>query len=754
MVKSLGSTYVSELSTRADGTLELKGDGLHEKFKSGVSSGHSQMAGNPGSGFRKTLISNVAGNIADLSVHAATGSISVTTQAQNLIAKSKLSADLINLAEASRHIGKMDATALSKFGALKSRVQRAVTAGEIDFRIDADKVKFLNALNNNDHQYLANFVSPGFLGQSDFSRFNSALNQEIMDFGAEVGSKSLASRALNFSNSQTLFQKEQLNQLIYYAQISTDVGYAASEALKKIQEKSFLGKMGIRDTKDLLLDYGRAWEITSNYFKKKSPLSKYDKDFDKIKGFYKDPIGSIRGRLGDELTNWLKKNGVDIAGKFMDSAFMRGLKFKLIKNLRYLEQLGIMALKKLGGPLGSSLSRVLGNSMGGVSRYIAKSFSSIFSFVGNFLYKTSGKEYDFADFAKAAAVVGCGCWLLFFLPILAILQTLLGTFSSNSGTPYLPGVVSDVTFGTFQSYTQNLAFQGGRITTSGNVCVDPNSHEMFNSGRNWNNLKVSDFNGTDNTNNCLIMCNARQVMAGLMPGKDGNLNCNYNFPDMYRFDNPEANGKTQFWCTQLVMNSYKNNDPEITQRSDNAAVIYLDRYLKNKSDMYQMNDLSIPNDPNNEETLSVHSPVCVNKSNFQAGNIVIFRANTCNETLQGGGYKTLTNQGVRTTGNGHVELVLKLSGNYLYTISSNNVNKKLSYQVSSEGCGADQIKVIGTSATYLDENGVSVKYPLLMCRMYQLKNTTGTYSCPSNCQIPTNNYPDLVNSSGGSGGGQ
>ena len=44
--------------------------------------------------------------------------------------------------------------------------------------------------------------------------------------------------------------------------------------------------MGIRDTKDLLIDYGRAWEITSNYFKKKSPLSKYDKDFDKIKDFY------------------------------------------------------------------------------------------------------------------------------------------------------------------------------------------------------------------------------------------------------------------------------------------------------------------------------------------------------------------------------------------------------------------------------------------------------------------------------------
>ena len=87
-------------------------------------------------------------------------------------------------------------------------------------------------------------------------------------------------------------------------------------------------------------------------------------------------------------------------------------------------------------------------------------------------------------------------------------------------------------------------------------------------------------------------------------------------------------------------------------------------------------------------------------------------------------------------------MVLKLTGNTLITISSNNVLKKLTYAVSGAGCAADEIKIIGTSKVYLTEGGVDVAYPLYLCRMYQYENTAAGYACPSKCEIPANNYPD------------
>jgi len=446
----------------------------------------------------------------------------------------------------------------------------------------------------------------------------------------------------------------------------------------------------------------------------------------------------LKAFLSAKITDWLLKNGVDISKKFLNSVFVKNLKFKLIKNVRYLEELLKIGFKKIGGPFGSALSRGLAKAFSRSGGWLGTAFAGIGSYVGKLL--GSGGSSSFLNSVKRFIIATALILLLtYIISVFNIVAPIIGAFSSNSTPPYLPGTYSDVTFGTFESYTQNLAFLGGRITTSGNVCVDPSTSAMFTSKRNWNNLNSSDFDGVDNTNNCKIMCNARKIMGGLMPGKDGNLNCNYNFPQMYKYDNPEANGQTQFWCTQLIMNSYKDDDPGI-QTPSNALVVTLDSYLK-RNPKYKMSDFAIPNDPNDEANLSVYRNVCVKRSNFQAGNIVIFRQNTCNDSGSGS-YKTKTGYGVVNETSGHVEMVLKLAGNTLITISSNNVLKKLTYAVSGAGCAADEIKIIGTSKVYLTEGGVDVAYPLYLCRMYQYENTAAGYACPSKCEIPANNYPD------------
>jgi hypothetical protein len=338
--------------------------------------------------------------------------------------------------------------------------------------------------------------------------------------------------------------------------------------------------------------------------------------------------------------------------------------------------------------------------------------------------------------------------LIYVTQVLGIVINILASFSSNSGTPYMPGSYADLTFSTYQSVTPEVIMKGSPITSSGNVCISSLSNNMFTAtNSNWNNLRISEFEGTDNSNNCKIMCNARKIMGGIMPGADGNLNCNYNYPNMYKTSIvtkvTDSGGtitqevaNSQFWCTHLIMKSLVDDDPAIDV-SSNAAVIGLDKYMKDKPTLYERNDLAIPNSSSaTPSEISAYRGLCVPRANFQPGNPIIFRINTCNDSPDGGSYNTSLGGVIQKSQSGHVEMILKLEGDTLTTISTNNVIKKVRYQVSSAGCDAGKVKVISYSGTTINK----VKYPMYLCRMYQFKNPTGSYTCPSRCDIPANTY--------------
>jgi len=724
------------------------GDGFKNYFSLGMGSSSKKIDTNPYKYIKGATQAHLQANIADLAVLAATSPLAKSSKgatAAQLLEKSKLANDILNASNAMRHAAKLDATALSKFNLLKSNIEKSINSGVMSFGSEAEKERFFNALRSNDSRYLESFVKPGLLGASTFAKFIKNTNEEALDLGGATNSTGLTSRSLNFQNNESAFKKSLLDRYIYAAQLAYDPGYAYSEIKQRIKDKfqfATFKNFDVKATGKALL-FKTLTSITING-KKVS-----EGDLQSVLNFYKDPKTQIKKFLSNGFKSFVKKRfGMDLTVKsFFDSylykKFRTGLKLKFIKNVRYLEQLAKLGLKKFSGPLGNSIKKLF-NKLGGSSVLIKKAFSGIGNFFG-WLVGGKKKGGTFFDDLKKVVLTSCLLFVgLYVIAILGVIQVILGAFSSNSSTPYLPGSFSDITFATYQSINPNVIARGGSITTSGNVCVSTQTFAMYTPKRsNWNNLKISDFEGTDNSNNCKIMCNARRILGGLMPGTDGSLNCNYNYPDMYKTTiNAKGNevvaNSQQFWCTNLVMEALKDDDPSILT-SDNRLVIGLDNYMKSKPTLYEMSDLAIPNSASDSANLSQYNSLCVDKANFQAGNPIILRINTCNDTREPGGYKTLLNDGVvKPITNGHTELVLKLTDTQLITISANNVLKKLSYNVSTSGCAPGKIKVIGKSSGYIENQ----KYPMYLCRMYQYKNTSGSYTCPSSCDIPANNYSD------------
>ena len=726
--------------------ISSSGDGFKKYFSLGMDSSSKKVDTNPYKYIKGTTQAHLQANISDLAVLAATSPLAKSsrgTTAAQLLEKSKLANDIVNVSNAVRHVGKLDARALSKFNLIKTNIERSINSGTMVFESVAEKERFFSALRDNDSRYLEGFVKPGLLGTSTFGNFIKNTNEEAIDLGGATNSVGLTTRGLNFQNSENAFKRNLLNQYIYAAQLAYDPGYAFSEIKQRLKDKVSFTNFKSFDVKAA---------AKSQLFKALTSVTINGKkvsegELESVLGFYKDPQAHLKNFFSNGFKSFLKRNNIDVSVKsFWDSylykQFKSSLKLKLEKNLRYLEQLAKLGLRKFSGPIGNSLKKLL-NRFGGSSVLIKRAFSGFGSFFG-WLVGSKKKGGTFFDDIKKIILTSCLLFVgLYVIAILGVIQVILGALSSNSSTPYMPGTYSDLTFATYQSVDPDVIARGGSITTSGNVCVSTQTAAMFTPSRsNWNNLKISDFEGTDNSNNCKIMCNARKILGGLLPGADGNLNCNYNYPDMYKTTIVKGKevvaNSQQFWCTNLVMEALKDDDPSIVT-IDNRAVIGLDSYMKSKPTMYEMSDLAIPNSASDSANLSQYNNLCVDRTNFQAGNPIIFRINTCNDTREPGGYKTVLNDGrIEPITNGHVELVLKLTDTKLITISSNNVLKKLSYDISTTGCAPGQIKITGKSSGYVKEQ----KYPMYLCRMYQYKNTTGTYTCPSRCDIPANNYAE------------
>ncbi len=738
----------TKISVDSSGKVFTSGDGFKNQFTQGMATSGKKLDGSPYKYIRGVQLTHLQANISDLAVLAATSPSAKTskgTTVSQLLEKNKLANDILNASSAIRYSAKLNTNALSKLNLLKSNIEKSINSGVMSFGSEAEKERFFNALRSNDSRYLESFVKPGLLGTSTFAKFIKDANDENIDLGGATNSIGLTSRGLNFQNNENAFKRNLLNQYIYAAQLAYDPGYAFSEIKQRLKDKFQFATFKNFDAKATgkALIFKAFTSITING-KKVS-----EGDLQSVLNFYKDPKTQIKNFLSNGFKSFVKKRfGMDLTVKsFFDSylykKFRAGLKLKFGKNVRYLEQLAKLGLKKFSGPLGDSIKKLF-NKFGGSSVLIKRAFSGIGNF---FRWVVGGKKKGGTFFDDIKKVILTSCLLfvgLYVIAILGVIQVILGAFSSNSSTPYLPGSFSDVTFATYQSINPNVIARGGSITTSGNVCVSTQTSAMYTPLRsNWNNLKISDFEGTDNSNNCKIMCNARRILGGLMPGTDGSLNCNYNYPDMYKTTiNAKGNevvaNSQQFWCTNLVMEALKDDDPSILT-SDNRLVMGLDNYMKSKPTLYEMSDLAIPNSASDSANLSQYNSLCVDKANFQSGNPIIFRINTCNDTREPGGYKTLLNDGVvKPITNGHTELVLKLTDTQLITISANNVLKKLAYNVSTAGCAPGKVKVTGKSSGYIENQ----KYPMYLCRMYQFKNTSGSYTCPSRCDIPANNYAD------------
>jgi hypothetical protein len=741
----------SEVKIDTSGNMSVTGDGFKSRFFSGMESSGKKLDGSPYKYIRGVQLAHLQANISDLAVLATTSPTAKTskgTTVSQLLEKNKLANDILNVSNAVRHIGKLDSRALSKLNVIKSQVENSINSGVMDFGSDAEKQAFLNALKSNDARYLDGFVKPGLLGTSSFSRFIKDVNDENVDLGGATNSVGLTTRGLNFQNSESAFKRNLLNQYIYAAQLGFDPGYAYSEIKQRLKDKMAFTNFKNFDVKAAAkAQMFKAITSISINGKKAS-----EKELESILGFYKDPQTTLKNFFGDGFKGFLKKNGIDISVKSIWESYLyklikQQLKLKLEKNLRYLEQLLKLGLKKLSGPIGNSLKKLI-NRLGGSSAFLKRAFSGVGSF---FSWATGSKKggTTFFEYLKRIVIsIVLISVLLYVTQVLGIVINILASFSSNSGTPYMPGSYADLTFSTYQSVTPEVIMKGSPITSSGNVCISSLSNNMFTgSNSNWNNLRISEFEGTDNSNNCKIMCNARKIMGGIMPGADGNLNCNYNYPNMYKTSivtKVTDSGGTitqevatsQFWCTHLIMKSLVDDDPTIDV-SSNAAVIGLDKYMKDKPTLYERNDLAIPNSSTaTPSEISAYRGLCVPRANFQPGNPVIFRINTCNDSPDGGAYNTSLGGVIQKSQSGHVEMILKLEGDTLTTISTNNVIKKVRYQVSSQGCDAGKVKVISYSGTTINK----IKYPMYLCRMYQYKNPTGNYTCPSRCDIPANTY--------------
>lgn len=720
------------------GKVSLEGDYVKEIFSSGLSSSKKtvKIKTQASKGLRDMQLSHFTANIADLSATAVSSSATAgqKVRANALIEKNRLAADILNIAEASKNFSKLSGASLTQYNTIKANIEAQVLAGAIKFKDSQEQNAFLTALRSNNFKELQHFLKPGVFGNTSINSFFNTINKELIEFGAKTDNKAIAGRALNYANNFNFFRKEALNEFIWACQIATDPGYAFKEGIKALKEKYGIKSPDKFDAKALL------WKQTYKILER---FGANPKKLDAIRDFYKDPSKAAKERLLDIAL----ARGIDLRNfekglwyKIKNSYFAEKAKEKLMRNLRYLQGRARLALGKLGGGVFRALNKISGNALSGVSRFIARRFGSLGNFLGNSLFKgLPGGGATFDQALKVIAIAGCGCSLLFFIPILGILSTIISAFWQPD--PLSGGSETNPVYPTKEV---NL------IPSSGNLAVSSlvNAYPAY-SG--WNNLKFQDFVGTDNANNCNIMTEARKLMGTLFPGNGKLLNLNSQFLDNFQYVGSDIGDSSikQFWCTYLITKSYKTMDPGIIQNSSTARVVGLDKYLSDNSDKYKKTYLALPTF--NGFNIDIQ-PQCVKRSDFQGGNIIIQRHGTCNDAPPGGAYqKPAGGNSTESTTEAHTEMVLKLEGDTLYTISSNNSKKKIGVSVTSEGCASDEVKVTGFQKIGSDKSNF-----LYYCKMYQLVQSGAPASCvcsaddPASkdkpeCQMPPNNYPDVPN---------
>jgi len=741
----------------ADGKAVLKGEDVFkaiydqslEQYKKGLQK-------NPKKAIQEFQHQNIAANVSSLRMllHQGTGPI---REIQAALEKNELVHDIINFAKATKSFTSFSTKNTAEATRLKNRILAAVSAGTIKFKNDAEKNSFINAVNTNDSRYLNKFITPGMFGTSTFSNLLNEVHEMNADIGGQTGSKELITRALNFENNRSLYKQEVLNNIIYAAQVGYDSGYFVSEIKRKLKE-SEIGQIWSK------LDTEVTWksikEKSRENFKKflsnSAIFGKYAADSSDLENLFKlynneVSFGELlRKRFRSGFENLLKNRfGVEMNLDFkwtlkeiMKSRLYTLAKLKLLKNLRFLEKLAGLGFKRLAGPLGGVLSRVIGGSWSSIARGFGKFFGTFGAFLSSILGKFGPSGAALARFVRALAVSILLVLLAFVMLILPVVQAILGAFNAHSSNRYDPEATLDQNYGA----ARPLSGQGNVIAsgsfTSGNVCVNSEGRAVNSSiYSDWNNLNLSDFENTKNDVNCRIMCNAKNAMGAMFIGTGNSINCN-----AITSLGPIENINNQFVCADLIVDAYKYDDAGLVSRS----VIEQDRYLESKPTVYEQIELAIPNDPNNAENLDVYYPRCVPLEKFAPGNIFILRRNTCNDTYDGG-YKTISPFGsVISIYGAHVEMVLKVvdegGKKVLWNLSTNHIRKKIKYDLIK--CDGNNYRLSENSQVQYIGREMVRSFP---CKMYELKEANPGLNCPKDefgndaCIVGPNNYPDFGN---------
>lgn len=812
LFNDLGKTNPN-IKVNSSGVASVSGDPLKDFFENSIDKFQDKVKTDSRNASIDLQQSFVVSNITSLRSLIQAQGTSVDAKLMEHLKKNELANDILNLSKSLKDVAKLSGVGASQLNSVKQNILNSVTNGVIKFSSDSEKDRFVDAINKNDYRYIKKFVTPGLLGEGTFANFFEDINRNSFELAGKYDSSDLASRALNFNNYISVYRKNVLDTYIYAAQLGFDQGYLFSE-IKRIGRESKFGKiLAIYDT-PITWDRVNA-ELRKGIIKQSLKLGGFlQKKFNLKKGVSQGDLENVldlfagkktfndllKKRVTGELEKFLSKKfgvavnfGIEVTWKnFLKSKFVSDLKLKGLKNLRFLEKrLELFAGKWLG--LAGKAFKFALSKLGGklppiVSRLLSKGWSGFSGFFGKFI-NVFGKKRDL--FSSASSILVSiqvfvfGCMgisiLIFILGVLIFISTLSGSYSStsSSSSDYLPGAYGDVVLDNFQPYDQNI--ETSRISASANYCLAGKDLNSFESNYpNWNNLKLADFEGTDDANNCKIMCNARKLMAGLAPGNNGLLSCNINASILPK--SSETNHDVlpnQYVCSDFVTHAYFSDDPEMAKQGG-RSVIQIDSYLKRNSDKndldrkYDRVDLAEINNPDNEESLNEFSPICQDLSNFKSGNVLIIRANTCNDTDYVGGpvaglsYKTIDHLGrPADVWGAHIEIMLKVvdsgSDKLLYTVNANNVAKRPRWflkKCATAGQYYIDRKAEATSLKGypLDSEGKPITGPdgkLLQlnyvidgvyghpCRMYQIKRKT--LSCFDKCEIPPSNYPDKDN---------
>lgn len=742
----------------SSGKAILKGKDIFQQIHSQALKDYTEgLKKNPKKAIQEFQHQNIAANISSLQflIHKGTGPI---RELQAALEKNELVHDILNFAKATKSFTSFSTKNTAEATRLKNRILASVSSGAIRFKSDGEKNRFIEAVNTNDSRFLNNFITPGMFGGGTFGNLVKEVNDINFDLGGRVGSSELITRSLNFENNIGLYKRSVLNNVIFAAQLGYDSGYFVSEIKKRLKE-SQVGQIWTKlDTKvswesikkktqDSFISFATSSAIFGKFAANRGELESLFKMYNGemswgefLKIAAKARFEKFLGKKIEDLVNlgfkWTLKD-------IMSSRFYQLSKLKLLKNLRYLERFALLGFKKLAGPLGGAFSKLIAKGWGRFAGGIGRVFATFGGYLSSLLGGLGPSGAAIARFVRVLSISLIVLLLYFILILLPPIQVILGGFNGLSSSRYDPESLADQNYGAARPLSGQGNVISSGVFTSGNACVASDGRAMNTSEySDWNNLSLSDFENTKNDVNCRIMCNAKNTMGAMFIGTGNSINCNA----LKSIGSPTS--FNQFVCTDLVVASYKDDDPYLTAR----LVIDQDRYLESKPGIYEEIELAVPNNPSNPETLSVYNPRCVPLDKFAPGNIFVMRANTCNDTYDAGRYQTInpSTGTVVSTWGAHVELVLKVvdegGKKVLYNLSTNHIRKKIKYNLTK--CDGNNYKLSSEDQkTFIGETMVK-SFP---CKMYELKNVNTSLSCPKDelgndaCIIGPNNYPDFGN---------